>query len=85
MLLALGFSTDDSEIEHIPCPPPRQIQAKGRKMAVMVTKLTDADSDIIMMLINIVAFRFITYKDLSPTSVAIVCPIVLWGKDAEGI
>lgn len=50
----------------------------------MVTKLTYANSDIIIMLIKIVAFPFITYKDLSSTSVVIVCPIVLWGKDAEG-
>lgn len=51
----------------------------------MVTKLTDANSNIKMMLIKIVAFRFITYKDLSPSSVVNVCPILLWGKDAEGI
>lgn len=38
-----------------------------------------------MMLVKIVAFHFITYKDLSPTSVVTVCPIVLWGKEAEGI
>lgn len=49
-------------------------------MAVMVTKLTDAHSDMIMMPIKIVAFHFITYKDLPPTSVAIVRPIVLWGR-----
>lgn len=38
---------DDSETDRAhSLPPPQQIQAKGRRMAVMVTKLTDANSDI---------------------------------------
>lgn len=51
----------------------------------MVTKTTDADNDIIIVLpVKIFAFCFITHKDPFPTCVVIIGPFCRGGRMLTG-